>query len=188
MDDTLPGEQPVLEGTPIRLRPLRPEDVAGIVEIAGAWEIADTTLSVPHPYPPEAAMEWIKKARGQWDEGTGAVFGIETSEERQLVGSIGLRGIDRTHLQTELGFHVGVSWWGRGFATAAIHILLPFAFGPLGLNRVYAHHMVRNPASGRVLEKAGFRREGLLRQRVLKWGVFEDVVVLALLRSEWAVG
>jgi ribosomal-protein-alanine N-acetyltransferase len=56
----------------------------------------------------------------------------------------------------------------------------------LGLNRIYAHHMVRNPASGRVLAKVGMKPEGLLRQRVRKWGVFEDVVLLALLREEWA--
>ncbi|MCL4180231.1 MAG: GNAT family N-acetyltransferase [Verrucomicrobia bacterium] len=58
---------------------------------------------------------------------------------------------------------------------------------PLGLVRswrVYAPYVVRNPASGRVLEKVGMRREGLLRQRVRKWGVFEDVVILATLRSD----
>jgi ribosomal-protein-alanine N-acetyltransferase len=48
--------------------------------------------------------------------------------------------------------------------------------------------MVRNPASGRVLAKIGMKQEGLLRQRVRKWGVFEDVVLMAVLRAEWAGG
>jgi RimJ/RimL family protein N-acetyltransferase len=185
MSGFLPATQPVLEGGSIRLRPLRVEDAARIVEIAGAREIADTTISVPHPYKPETAVAWIEQAAKQWLAGTGVIFAMETTGERQMVGSIGLREVDRVHLQAELGFFVGVPWWGRGFATTALRILLPFAFGPIGLNRVHAHHMVRNPASGRVLEKVGFRREGLLRQRVRKWGVFEDVVLLALLRSDW---
>lgn len=188
MNLSLPAEQPVLEGAPIRLRPLVAEDAPKVADVAGAREIADTTISVPHPYPPEAAAEWIAKAGREWVAGTGAIFAVERAKDGELVGSIGVREIDRSHLQAELGFYVGVPWWGNGYAAAAVRILLPFVFGPLGMNRVYAHHMVRNPASGRVLEKAGFRREGLLRQRVRKWGVYEDVVLLALLRSDWEAG
>jgi RimJ/RimL family protein N-acetyltransferase len=55
----------------------------------------------------------------------------------------------------------------------------------MDLNRVYAHHMLRNPSSGRVLEKAGFQHEGILRQRVRKWGVYEDVAILAILKADW---
>ena len=54
------------------------------------------------------------------------------------------------------------------------------------LNRIHAHHMLRNPASGRVLEKIGMKQEGILRERVRKWGVFEDVAVLSILRKECA--
>ena len=60
------------------------------------------------------------------------------------------------------------------------------AFESLGLNRIHAHHMTRNPASGRVLQKIGMRREGLLRERIYKWDRFEDVAVYALLRSDRA--
>jgi len=67
----------------------------------------------------------------------------------------------------------------------AIGAVLRLAFQDLGLNRVYAYHMVRNPASGRVLARHGFRVEGVLRERVRKWGVFEDVVLQALLREDW---
>ena len=64
--------------------------------------------------------------------------------------------------------------------------LLRFGYESLDLNRVYAHHMVRNPASGKVLLKLGMRQEGLLRQRVRKWGRFEDVVAYAALREDMA--
>ena len=86
-----------------------------------------------------------------------------------------------------MGFWIGVQSWGKGYATEAAGRVIRYAFEELRLNRVYAHHMLRNPASGRVLEKVGMKREGLLRQRVRKWGVFEDVVLLALLRQDWAM-
>jgi ribosomal-protein-alanine N-acetyltransferase len=84
-----------------------------------------------------------------------------------------------------MGFWIGVDWWGQGYASEAARAAVRFAFKELNLNRVYAHYMTRNPASGRVLEKIGMKREGLLRQRVRKWGVFEDVVILAMLRDDW---
>ena len=100
------------------------------------------------------------------------------------MGCIGLRDIDRTHLQAELGYWIGVPYWGQGFATEAARAVVGYGFEMLGLNRIYAHHMTRNPSSGRVLERIGMRREGVLRERVLKWGRFEDVVIYAVLRSD----
>ena len=69
----------------------------------------------------------------------------------------------------------------------AVGAVVRFAFECLGLNRLFAYHMLRNPTSGRVLEKNGFSQEGLLRQRVQKWGQFEDVALWAILRQEWQV-
>lgn len=59
------------------------------------------------------------------------------------------------------------------------------AFGTVGLHRVYATHFTRNPASGRVMQKLGMRYEGLLRQHVRKWGVFEDLVLYGIVAAEW---
>ena len=58
-------------------------------------------------------------------------------------------------------------------------------FEQLQLNRILAFHMVRNPASGRVLEKIGMKQEGLLRQCVRKWNRFEDMVLMAVLHEDW---
>ena len=87
--------------------------------------------------------------------------------------------------QAELGFWVAGQAWGKGYATEAARRIVRHAFEELKLNRVYAHHMVRNPASGKVLEKLGMTREGLLRQRVRKWGGYGDVALLAILREDW---
>ena len=73
-------------------------------------------------------------------------------------------------------------------ATEAAAAAVRFGFGELELNRITAYHMVRNAASARVLTRLGFQGEGLLRQRVRNWGMFEDVLAYALLRTEYLAG
>ncbi len=167
------------------LRPLRPEDAATIHRLAGRREIADTTISIPHPYSEGQAREWIAKTTQAFAKGTEAAFGVQLQSTGELVGGVGLRDIDTVHSCAEMGCWIAVEWWGKGYATEASRAILRFGFEQLGLNRIYAHHMVRNPPSGRVLTKIGMEREGLLRQCVRKWGAFEDVVLLAMLREEW---
>jgi RimJ/RimL family protein N-acetyltransferase len=166
------------------LRLFRPEDAADLERLAGAREIADTTISIPHPYEPWFATAWIGRHREEFARGKAARFAVCLEPGGELIGAVELRDIDREHLQAELSFWVGRAWWGRGYATEAATAVLAYAFDALALNRIYAHHMVRNPASGAVLRKIGMRREGILRQRVRKWGVFEDVALWAILRAD----
>ncbi|HXP59411.1 MAG TPA: GNAT family N-acetyltransferase [Dongiaceae bacterium] len=178
-------EPPTLETERLVLRPLTPEDGATVARLAGSREIADTTISIPHPYSEKQARAWIAARTSQSSTGKEMVFGVAIRQDAQLIGAVGLREMDTEHAQAEMGFWIGVPSWGRGYATEAARRVVRYAFEDLKLNRVYAHHMVRNPASGRVLEKLGMKREGLLRQRVRKWGVFEDVVLLAILHDDW---
>lgn len=182
------AEPPTLETERLVLRPLTPQDAPALRRLAGRREIADTTISIPHPYSEQQALQWIAGNAELYARGKVVVFGIQLKSEGDLVGGIGLREIEPEHSQAELGFWIAVGCWGKGYATEAARAVVAFGFEELGLNRIYAHHMVRNPASGRVLAKTGMKPEGLLRQRVRKWGVFEDVVPLALLRQEWANG
>ena len=178
------NEQPILATQHLYLRPLRLDDASSLQNLAGAKEIADTTISIPHPYKLEDAEQYI--AQYQEDFKQEAVrFGIETQARRQLIGAIELRDIDREHLQAELSFWIGVPWWGRGFASEAAQGILSYGFEQIHLNRIYAHHMVRNPSSGRVMEKIGMQKEGLMRQRVRKWEKFEDVVLWAIVYQDW---
>lgn len=173
-----------LETERLLLRPLTTEDAPTVARLAGRREIADTTISIPHPYTESQAQEWIEKHAKQSNPIEQIVFGVTIKPDGQLIGTIGLRDIDHEHCQAEMGLWIGVDWWGNGFATEAAHAVIRHGFEGLKLNRIYAHHMVRNPVSGRVLEKIGMKREGLLRQRVRKWGVFEDVVLVAILQDD----
>ena len=185
--DCMVTRQPTLQTARLILRPLTLQDASNLSRLAGRREIADTTISIPHPYSEEQARRWITETADLFAKRKSVVFAMESKGEGMLAGTTGLRDIDAEHLQAELGFWVAVEWWGQGYATEAARAVVAFGFEQLGLNRIYAHHMVRNPASGRVLAKVGMKQEGLLRERVRKWGVFEDVVLLTVLRQEWDV-
>ncbi len=143
-------------------------------------------ISLPHPYREDFARQWLHEAQREAAAGTAFRFAVTPNRGTEFLGAAELRALDREHQQAELSFWIAVPLWGCGYATEAGRRLLEFAFSDLRINRVYAHHMRRNPASGRVLGKLGMTREGLLRERVKKWGRFEDVVLMALLYRDWA--
>ncbi len=175
---------PTLRTARLLLGSFSPEDATELQRLAGAREIADTTVSIPHPYDLDHALAWIGQQRREAVRGRATNFAIRLLADGPLIGCVGLRDIDPEHLQAELGFWIGREWWGRGYAREAAAAMVQFGFDSLGLNRICAHHMVRNPAAGNVLQAVGMRQEGVLRQRVRKWGVYEDVVLYAILRDD----
>jgi RimJ/RimL family protein N-acetyltransferase len=167
------------------LRPLTLEDAPTIQRLAGRREVAAMTRSIPHPLSLGQAQEWLAARLTEIAEGKCVAFGVVLERTGEFIGTIGLVNIDTEHCCAEMGFWIGVEWWGQGYATEAARAVVQHGFEALGLNRIHAHHMTKNPASGRVLQKAGLRREGLLRQAIRKWDNFEDVVLYAILRQDW---
>jgi RimJ/RimL family protein N-acetyltransferase len=160
------------------LRAPRPEDAADIERLAGEREIALNTLHIPHPYPAGAAAGWIashgeKLARGIH------TFAIE--HEGAFAGVIGME-IERDHDRAEIGYWIGVPYWSRGFATEAAVAMIRYGFEEQNLNRIFAFAFSRNPASSRVLEKAGMRHEGTLHHHIKKWGEYIDVEMWGIVR------
>jgi ribosomal-protein-alanine N-acetyltransferase len=179
-------KQPTLETARLILRPWNPGDVEALQRLASRREIADTMISVPHPFTEQYAGKWIAGHAEAYARGNALHFAIILARSGVLIGAVELRAIDAGHRHAEMSGWIGVEWWGQGFATEAALAVLRHGFEQLKLNRVVAFHMVRNPASGRALEKIGMRREGLLRQCVRKWDRFEDVVLMAILHEDWA--
>jgi len=151
--------------------------------LAGDRLIAETTLNIPHPYPRGAAEAWIGRHRDEWERANALNLALERREDGVLLGAIGLR-VEPDHARGEVGYWIGVPYWGQGFATEATRALIDYAFDRLGLNRVYAYHFTGNPASGRVMEKAGMRLEGELREHQRKWGEFRDSRLYGILRRD----
>jgi RimJ/RimL family protein N-acetyltransferase len=180
-------QQPTLQADRLTLRPFTLDDAPLVQRLAGARAVADTTLAIPHPYPDGAAEEWIRGHAGQYAAGTLANFAVVSRSEGWLVGAIGLM-IERAHARAELGYWIGEPYWGRGYATEAGRAVLGFAFDDLGIHRIQARHLTRNPASGRVMQKLGMTLEGVHRHAAQKWGIFEDVAMYAILTTEWPGG
>ena len=172
-----------LENETLLMRPLETRDCDAILALAAAPEIAANTF-VPHPYPPDAAGEFVRRGQEGWQNDEAYVFGIIEKSSRRFAGCMGLHPIAE-HNRAEVGYWIGVPFWGRGLASAALRLLLGFAFETLQLNRVEAGHFDYNPASGRVMEKAGLRYEGVRRQYVLHHDRFKDVIWYAILREDY---
>ncbi len=166
----------------VALRRFTFADAPRVQELLADGTVADTSLRIPHPYPADAATAWIATQAARFEQGTGAMFAITAGGE--LVGAMGAE-IDQTHRHAEIGFWIGQPFWGRGYCTAALVSMIRVCFGELHLHRVHAHHFLRNAASGRVMQKAGMQREGLLREHVLKNGRYDDIVIFGLLEREW---
>ena len=173
---------PLLDMPRVALRRFQTDDAADVQRLAGAFEVADTTLQIPHPYPDGAAEAWIATHETSFESGTGATFAIILKTSGELVGAISLMSIEAGH-QAELGYWIGVPYWGRGLCSEAAQAVVDYAFTELGLARLHASHFSRNPASGRVLEKLGFRHEGTRRGHVRKWGTLEDLEIYGLIRD-----
>ena len=176
--------QPTLETARLMLRPFTSADAPEVKRLAGDRAIASTTLSIPHPYEDGMAEAWIVTHRKEYESGKLANFAIVLRSDGALVGAIGLK-IVAEHSNAELGYWIGKPFWNQGYATEAAEAVLRFAFEELDLNRVCASHVKRNPASGRVMKKIGMTHEGCRRQHVLHWGVFEDLELYGILKSDF---
>jgi ribosomal-protein-alanine N-acetyltransferase len=174
---------PTLETERLILRPFEMADAPTVQALASAWEIADTTLNIPHPYPDDGAASWISTHPSNIDKGQ-YTFAMVRKQDNGLVGSMGI-GANPRHNKAELGYWVGVPYWNLGYASEAARRIIEWGFRELMLNRIYARYLTRNPASARVMQKAGLKYEGTFKQDVLKWGVYEDLGQYGLVRAEY---
>ncbi len=175
---------PILETDRLKLRPFRVEDAPMVMELAGDQSVAATTLNIPHPYEPGIAEGWILAHPERFRQGLGVVFAIERQGTGALVGSISL-AFNQPNRRAEMGYWIGRPYWNQGYCTEAAGTVLRYGFSRHNLNRIYARHMGRNPASGRVMQKIGMHYEGRLKQHIQKWGVFDDLLIYGTLRERF---
>jgi RimJ/RimL family protein N-acetyltransferase len=161
------------------IRDLSPLDAPALAKHANNRRIS-LQLRDAFPYPYSAAdaadfLGWVCAEEPR------DAFAIATPEE--LIGVISLhRGADVYRRSAEVGYWLAEPWWGRGIATRAVRALTDWAFESLDLVRIFAGVFETNPASARVLEKAGFQIEGRMRRHVTKEGRTFDQLVYARLR------
>lgn len=170
----------VLETTRLVMRPYTEQDIPELLPLIGAREVAATTLRIPHPYTQEDARRFLAGI----DLNEKVWLGIWARTDGLLIGGVGLV-LNAQHQNAELGYWIGVRYWGKGYASEAAEEMLRHGFQDLELHRVFASHFKGNLASGRVLTKLGMRYEGCQREHLCKWGQFIDSELYGILRSEW---
>ncbi|HEX9749691.1 MAG TPA: GNAT family N-acetyltransferase [candidate division Zixibacteria bacterium] len=177
---------PSLKTDRLVLRGFIPEDAPRVQALAGNRAVAATTALIPHPYPDGEAERWIETHNKEYGEGRSVTFAVTLRGSGELIGACSLTLCGR-HKRAEIGFWIGEPYWGFGYATEAARAVIAFGFAR-GLNRIFAEHYHVNPASGRVLQKAGMTHEGTNRQHMIKWGKPMDCEVYGILASEWKCG
>ena len=175
---------PTIETERLILRAFSISDAKDVQRLAGDKAIVEMTLNIPYPYEDGMAEKWIKTHQEQFNQGELISLAIVHKEDDYLIGNIGII-IDQKNENGELGYWVGKDYWNKGYCTEAAKALVEYSFRKMGLNRIYATHFKKNPASGEVMKKIGMSYEGCLRQQVKKWGKFEDLVYYGLLRKDY---
>ena len=153
-----PNGVPNLETTRLKLRAPCRGDVKAIVRLANDRRVAENTVRVPHPYGVADAAQFIESVNKHDGEATFVIV---------LGGTlIGACGVDPRQGIPEIGYWLGVSSWGHGYATEAVRAVIDHAFGDLQHETLQAGARVSNPASRRVLEKCGFQWTGVRLSRI----------------------
>ncbi len=161
------------------LRPYQSTDAAPMArEAANPRVWRNLTDRFPHPYALANAEAWISTQAGVSPTRTFAIV-----VEAEVVGSVGIELGDDVHRRSmEIGYWLGEPYWGRGIATEAVIAITAYAFETFDINRIWAGVYAWNPASARVLEKAGYVLEGRLRNAITKDGETTDELIYAMVR------
>ena len=174
---------PILETERLVLRPFQIGAAARVKALAAAPEIYRMTLNIPHPYEDGMAEKWIATHASQFYEGSGVNLAVTLKADGILIGAIGLDATLR-HQRTELGYWIGVPYWGNGYCTEAAVAVVRYGFTVMNHHKITSSHMEGNPASGRVMQKAGMRREGVLIDEVVKDGRYHTMIVYGIINRE----
>lgn len=174
---------PVLETARLRLRPFEPRDLDGLYDLESNVEVMRYGSHEPWSERSQAERKLaeILQTAGSPSE---CRWVIAEHEADRMIGDCVLLSINRDHARCELGYSLFPAYQGRGLAREAVTCALRWAFESLGMLRIEADVDPRNVRSCRLLERLGFRREGLLRERWRVGGDVQDTALYGLLRDE----
>ncbi len=179
------GDNALLEGKLVRLRSLELTDLDRMTELWNNWDIRRYLISVI-PASREEEEHWIRSTWERRQKGTEYIFAIETLEENEYIGNVGIHQLNWINRSAILGIAIlDSAFWGQGYGTDALKTLLRYAFAYLNLNRVELEAFASNERAQRAYKKVGFIEVGRRRQVRYWGGKYEDAIVLDILREEW---
>ena len=180
----LPFDQVTLTTERLILRPLSPADTEALFGIFSDPKVM-RYWSTPPWVSVSRAHEMIAKDRSTMTAGEYLRLGIELQPTAEFIGTCTLFDLVAQCRRAELGYAMSSLFWGHGYMREALAAFLKFGFGELDFHRVEADVDPRNVASGRLLERLGFQKEGHLRERWIVEGEVSDTSLYGLLRSDW---
>ena len=166
-------------------------DALDVRRLAADKDIASNTKDIEHPYEDGMAQKWIGSCLKQAKSNELAHFAIILAENQEFIGTMTLHmdfGLGSTSTyseEAELSYWVGKPYWNNGYATEAAKAVMNHGFVAMSLNRIYAAHFSRNPASGHVLKKAGMIYEGSQLGPTVKWGTVEQLELYGVSRDQF---
>jgi len=175
---------PALETQDLLIRRPCPKDATDIFKYASDPEVARYVLWEPHSTLGESRRFVLDLCR-RLRSGYPSSWVVTLRSTGKVIGTIGFVSYSTDNRCAELGYSLSREYWNRGYTTQALRAVIDSIFTSLPLNRLEAQHDIRNPASGRVMQKCGLRQEGLLHGRILNKGEYIDTVLYAILRSDW---
>ncbi len=178
---------PTLEAPRVRLRWLTADDVDGLFSIFSDVQMMRYWSSTAMQARAEAE-DLLVRIQRQFADQSGFQWGIERKEDGALLGTCTLFSIHHGNMRAELGYCLHSAHWGRGYMGEALGALIDYSFHVLKLRRLEADVDPDNANSLKILDRMGFRREGLLRERWNVGGGIQDSVFLGLLAREWRGG
>lgn len=174
--------QEMIQTERLILRPFTLTDAPQVKALAGDPKIYETTLCVPYPYEDGIAESWIATHQRCFYEGLGVVYAICLSQGA-LVGAVSLSR-EGLFNRAELGYWIGAAFWNRGYCTEAAKAAVDYGFKVLTYHKISARHFIGNRSSGRVLQKIGMAREGILRDDVMKDGKFITIELYGMVNAD----
>ncbi len=173
---------PVLETPDLILRPFQMRDAEDLYSWCSDPEVARYVLWDPYRSPADA-RDYLRAMLRRYRQGAPGSWAMEDRHSGHVIGSIGVMGINVEYKSAEIGYSMSRAYWNRGLMTQALSAVLRTLFETLGLHRVEGQCDIRNPASGRVMEKSGMIREGVLRDRIYNKGEYVDTVLYAAVQG-----
>lgn len=178
-------DNPFIVGQRIYLRPLDEADLDRCLRWINDSEVL-VTLGRRHPLGRTAEQEWLREQYKSEDQMTLAIVLVDGDRH---IGNCGFNEIDYVNRCGMFGILIGEKdVWGQGYGPEAADLILGYGFEQLGLHRIGLEVYSHNPRALRAYEKAGFVREGVLRESYFRNGVYHDTIVMAVLESEWRNG
>ncbi|MBB4826308.1 RimJ/RimL family protein N-acetyltransferase [Sporosarcina luteola] len=165
------------------LRLFEKSDAQTVTRLCNNYNIYKSTLYLPYPYSLNDALVWIETHKKNFDEDCSYELAITDKDSGELFGAISLSNNQRFK-NGEIAYWIGEEYWGRGYGTEAAKAIIDFAFQEKTLNKVFARYFKTNPASGRIMEKIGMEREGVLKDHVIKDGKYEDLIHFGMINPQ----